>query len=183
MKSLSKPRLSVFNSAIDKSGGPDACWPWTRKRNDDGYGRFKCIATYPMAHRVAFRNFVGPVTDDIKVCHSCDNPPCCNPAHLFLGTQADNVADRVKKGRSARGDKHGLRVHPERRARGRRQGAYTKPEKRCKGEGHGNHKLTNSRVRFIRNSGFSVLVLARKFCVSESTIWCAMVRRTWRHVK
>ncbi len=175
-------RLSVFNSAIDRTGGEDSCWPWKRALNKDGYGRFKMEGHYPMAHRVAYRQSCGPIPVDFKVCHSCDNPPCCNPRHFFLGTDVDNVADRHAKGRDARGDNHGLRKHPERVARGVRQGAYTCPEKIRKGACHGNSKLTDEKVLFIRTSPMSNAELASFLNMNKSHIWKVRTRRAWAHI-
>lgn len=97
-----------FWNAVDKRA-PDECWPWTRKlhKGDDsasglGYGRLLVDGRIERAHRVSYMLFVGPIPDELCVLHRCDNPPCVNPAHLFLGTRADNNADRDAKGRSAR---------------------------------------------------------------------------------
>lgn len=75
------------------------CWLWLQYRKPKGYGRW-CIngvRCYP--HRIAFELWKGPIPLGLKVLHKCDNPPCCNPDHLFLGTNLDNIIDSVKKGR------------------------------------------------------------------------------------
>ena len=77
---------------LDKSS---ACWTWTGKRYPTGYGRFG----KHYAHRVAYELAYGPIPEGMHVCHSCDNPPCCNPAHLWIGTPKDNMQDRERKGR------------------------------------------------------------------------------------
>jgi len=100
------PRRSVEDrlwSSLDKSAGPAGCWPFTGQRMRRGlpYGLIFDRRTR-RAHRVAWELTHGPIPEGLNVLHRCDNPPCCNPAHLFLGTDGDNAADREAKGRSAR---------------------------------------------------------------------------------
>lgn len=134
-----------------------------------------------MAHRVAWTLSNGAIPDGLCACHRCDNPPCCNPAHLFLGTRADNNADKVAKGREAkgenfrarlkRGDLHGMRLHPERRPRGER---------------HGMALLTEEKVRSIRAQhaigGVTYAELAAQFGVKHRTIEAVISRQTWKAV-
>lgn len=84
----------------------DECWEWNGLCNQDGYGQKKINGTSWQTHRLAFAWATGNWTDNgpkipdgMLVLHRCDNPPCCNPSHLFLGTHADNVRDAVSKGR------------------------------------------------------------------------------------
>jgi hypothetical protein len=82
--------------------GADECWPWLAGRNEDGYGVFHVS---PERHVVTASRFAWELANgkrapaDKKVCHSCDNPPCCNQAHLWLGTPLDNIRDRDAKNR------------------------------------------------------------------------------------
>lgn len=93
-----------FWEHVDRRG-PDECWPWLGKGNGDGYGRIGIGSRADKsgrdiaAHRFAWELEYGPIPAGMNVCHRCDNPPCTNPWHLFLGTQTDNLADMVSKGR------------------------------------------------------------------------------------
>ena len=77
----------------------DGCWEWMARRKLHGYGEFRIIDCLVPAHRMAWVLSVGPIPKGLLVLHRCDNPPCCNPDHLFLGTQADNLRDAIQKGR------------------------------------------------------------------------------------
>lgn len=82
-------------------GEPDECWIWQAGRSSDGYGVFKVgPGTRASSHRVAWALHNQAEPRKAHVCHTCDNPLCCNPGHLFLGTARDNMADKVKKGRA-----------------------------------------------------------------------------------
>lgn len=154
---------------VDKSAGPNACWPWTGYCHPTGYGQNGARIKEKFAHRIAWQIVHGPIPDGLYVLHHCDNPPCCNPGpkHLFLGTQKDNLCDAKQKGRipmgdnsfprchrerMARGDRNGSRTCPERRARGRDNGAYTRPERVPRGERNGMSKLSATEVREIREA-------------------------------
>jgi HNH endonuclease len=83
-------------------GEPDACWLWQGPKDKDGYGHFQLRGKKTSAHRVAYLLTHGPIPSDQNVCHNCpggDNPACCNPSHLWPGTQHQNVQDSIRKGR------------------------------------------------------------------------------------
>ena len=91
---------SKFWDRVDRRG-PDECWLWVGPTHGSGYGAFRLKGGPSInAHRVAYILTHGEIPSGLLVCHACDTPLCCNPAHLWLGTNADNVADRVAKGRS-----------------------------------------------------------------------------------
>src|SRR6185437_14892993 len=79
---------------------PDKCWIWRAGLHDaDGYGGFYLNGDHSRSHRVSYVIHCGDIPDNMVVCHSCDNPPCCNPNHLFLGTRKQNMEDCKAKGR------------------------------------------------------------------------------------
>jgi hypothetical protein len=78
----------------------DECWEWQGSKLKAGYGQTRVGTTKMLAHRAMYLHTVGPIPDGMVVMHACDNPPCCNPNHLRLGTHQDNVNDRIAKGRS-----------------------------------------------------------------------------------
>lgn len=99
------PAVSRFWSKIDRRSESE-CWLWTAGKKEDGYGAFSNDERRQVgAHRFAWELENGPVPDGYLVCHRCDEPSCCNPGHLFLGTPAQNSADMRAKGRQAKGER------------------------------------------------------------------------------
>src|SRR4029077_21237887 len=103
---------------------PDGCHRWQRHIDKDGYGTMRLRGVPRRAHRMFYHIFKGPIPEGILVCHDCDNPPCVNLEHLFLGTNLDNLADMVKKGRNIKGERcylfgRGYLVAGERHGRAR----------------------------------------------------------------
>ena len=88
---------------VESGDEENSCWEWHGAINMHGYG-FLSVNNYPAAaHRIAYQEFIGPIPENMFVCHKCDNRKCINPAHLFLGTTQENTQDMVKKGRNVRG--------------------------------------------------------------------------------
>lgn len=140
------------------------CWPWiAARRGKSGYGVIGSNAggTF-QAHRIAWTLARGPIPDGLCVLHRCDNRPCCNPGHLFLGTYADNNADMARKGR------HAARVHPGWGLRGER---------------HNMARLTEAAVREIRSGGRPTSEYAARFGVSQACIREARRGLTWASVR
>lgn len=105
---LSDRDIRRFWSHVDIRGD-DECWPWIACRCKAGYGLFYVAShSVRVAHRVSVSIHTGAYPIGVLVCHKCDNPPCCNPLHLFLGTARDNTQDMFKKGRNfvVRGEMH-----------------------------------------------------------------------------
>ena len=123
---------------------------WSGYRNDGGYG----VWNGDLVHRLAYEMFIGSLPDDANVCHTCDNPPCVNPAHLWIGTHADNQADKAAKGRAA----------PNLGA--------TNPMA----------KLSDDDVRVIKYGGMTGVEAARTYNVSAQTVCDIRKGRRWTHV-
>ena len=127
------------------------CWEWTASQNPDGYGQFKLNGRREKAHRVAHVLYIGEIPKGMCVLHRCDNPSCVNPEHLFLGTHADNVKDKVAKGRAAKGEKNG-------RA-----------------------KLTKEAVLHIRKRTMLQREYARLYGVDQTTVSKIQLGKKWSH--
>lgn len=152
-----------FLSFVDVRSHDD-CWMWIGRETTEGtYGRYWSGARSWRAHRRSYELFKGPIPKGMFVCHSCDNRPCCNPSHLWLGTIQENTADMLRKGR-------GVLPPPP------------LPEQRKRGEEAHNSKLTEAAVREILASVEENEVLARRFGVKPQTIAVVRKRITWRHV-
>ena len=108
-KSATDQQMAKFWDRVDKTGGPDSCWPWKMSKCVDGYGKWAMYVDgkqhHLRAHMVALQ-FSGSDRSDAAPysLHSCDNPPCCNPAHLRWGTHAQNVQDAIDRGRVLMGE-------------------------------------------------------------------------------
>jgi hypothetical protein len=144
------------NTTVDVNG----CWLWMGYRTQQGYGLITVAdgsrsgLSIPV-HRVVYQLVNGVVPSEMFVCHHCDVPQCCNPEHLFIGTNQENTADKMRKGREARGERQG-------------SARLTAPDV--------------LEIRRRRAAGDTVESLARVFGVSPSTIWFAEIGRTWKHL-
>lgn len=172
-----------FWSKVDKNGplpdqsnphyaGLDRCWVWTAGLTSDGYGRFSVGRGTFNTHRLSFVMLGGTLdSNSPHVLHRCDFPSCVNPLHLMSGTIAENMADKVKKGRCARGESisKGMRY-----------------DQVCRGEQHSGSKLTESDVVAIRSryetGGMQLWKIAAEFNVSRPMVARIIRRRNWKHV-
>ena len=127
---------------------PGCCWEYIPCPKDV-YGKFQLRKKPVSAHRVAYESAFGPIPKDQVVRHTCDNMRCCNPEHLVLGSQADNMADKVARQRQA------------------------------KGIDHGNSKLSDEQVLEIFNSSDTGIALAKRFGIARSTVSAIKQRHNW----
>ena len=134
------------------------CWIWNKFVDDNGYGRLSYNSKPYLTHRVSYKLFNGEIPKGLFVCHKCDTPSCVNPAHLFLGTHDDNMADMVGKGRA----------------------------QRKRGEENSISILTEAQAQEIINFNHyhgSLTYLAKKFNTSPQTIYYVRHGKTWTHLK
>lgn len=130
------------------------CWEWTGSRKPTGYGLFRMDGATKRVHRLSAQDSKGNVPDALHVLHTCDNPSCVYPNHLYFGTHQENMKDMVQRGRGAKGERNGL------------------------------SKLTKHDVLEIRRlyPAVSAPVLAKRFGVHHSTIYSVSKRKWWNHV-
>jgi hypothetical protein len=163
------------------------CLEWTARIGTWGYGEFWLNSLMGMqkAHRVAWWLHYSK-WPTLLILHHCDNPKCVRPDHLFEGTNADNVADMMAKGRNrfVSGDQHWSRLHPERRPYGAKNGMSTHPGIK-QGERNGRALVTASdvlRIRSMKAGRMTDRKIASIFGVSRQTINHICARKTWAHV-
>lgn len=161
---ITEADIDRFWSKVDRTDGLAACWIWTAARQRYGYGRFGVRYQLWETHRFVWTITNGPIPDGMCVCHDCpegDNPSCVNPSHLFLGTNKDNVNDKVAKGRQSKAPKP-------------------------KGEQSPRSKLTEQQARSIKSRYLareaSGAQLAREYVIHRSTVYAIASGRRWPHI-
>lgn len=156
-----------FWARVSKSG---ECWEWTGARVSRGYGAIQVQGRQEQAHRLSWVLHHGPIPPGMFVCHTCDNPPCVRPGHLFLGTCRDNLHDAARKGRMVHGDRWRA-IHGDRD---------------LKGEKNGSAKLRAIdvlEIRSLRSRGATLAALAVRFGVRVTSISNVARRTTWAHLR
>ena len=147
--------IARFQKFVPRAS-PTDCWEWRGTRNNKGYGKFWLNGRTDLAHRVSYRIHNGEIPAGLMVRHTCDNPPCVNPAHLLVGTRKDNAQDALERDRYLRG------------------------------VDNFQAKLTEGQVRDIRRSwdaGETQVSMARRFGVSRAAIQFALSGKSWAHIK
>jgi len=139
---------------------PNDCWEWQAGRDENGYGRFNYLGDNVPAQRVSYILHKGEIPFGMLVCHTCDNPSCVNPNHLFLGTHHDNVIDMFAKGRQPQRDL-------------------------IRGSAKGTNKLVEDdiyKIRELVEQGYTNQQIADMFNVAKATISHVRTRRNWGHI-
>ena len=161
------PLLELFLRHVNKTG---SCWLWTGGKDRDGYGlssKGNGKSGSVRAHRRSWELLRGPIPEGKMILHRCDNPPCVNPDHLFVGTGSDNMKDAHAKGRH---------LSP----------TQSKPESQVRGERQHLAKLKESdipKIFALREGGLKHYEIAAFFGVTKHTIQSVLAGDTWRHVK
>lgn len=155
---LTTPALVRFWNSTDKSGGSDACWECCLGKDKDGYAHIVIEGKRTIAHRYSWQLHNGYIPAGMWVLHSCDNPPCVNPKHLFLGTCQDNIDDKMTKGR----------------------------HKGPRGESNRGSKLSKTqviRVRLLRRIfGYTYPKLSKMFGIHKNTAQRICTGKLWSHL-
>lgn len=154
MAHFSISNIERFWSKVETS---DNCWLWLGNKDKDGYGLFYKDSHRHRAPAVAYEWAYGPVPEGMWVLHRCDNPTCVKPSHLFLGTCIENVADRVKKGRGAYGERNGGGVKMS------------------------DEKVVTMRAQYATGA-FTFVHLGKLYGVSQHTARRICKRQNWKHV-
>jgi hypothetical protein len=175
---FTEEQTTNFWAKVEKLGTEAGCWIWTGSTNPDRYGCFGVNGRTVGTHRISWFLHHGPIptmggTTSLKVLHHCDTPECVNPAHLWLGTQLENIADCLKKGR-------------HNHAFGGRVWTRECPEIVARGERSHKAKLTSDKVAEIRalykTGAITQVELSSRFGINQSSISALLLRRTWAHI-